>query len=94
MKKQAHEIIVSPVISEKSTALSEKQNKYVFKVDKKANKIEIRKAVEKIFKVNVTAVNTMQYLGKKKRVRKSEGMTASWKKAVVTLKSGQKIDFT
>ncbi|MCK5707214.1 MAG: 50S ribosomal protein L23 [Candidatus Aureabacteria bacterium] len=94
MEKQAHVIVISPVISEKSTALSEKQNKYVFKVDKKANKIEIRKAIEEIFKVSVTAVNTMNYMGKKKRVRKSEGKTASWKKAVVTLKEGQKIDFT
>ena len=93
MKKEVYEIIVSPIISEKSTALSEKQGKYVFRVNKKANKIEIRKAVEEIFKVKVTSVNTMQYRGKKKRVRMAEGMTSSWKKAVVTLGKGQKIDF-
>ncbi|MBN1521674.1 MAG: 50S ribosomal protein L23 [Candidatus Aureabacteria bacterium] len=93
MKKNMYDIIMNPVISEKSTALSEKQGKYVFCVEKKANKIQIRRAVEKIFNVNVTSVNTMNYRGKRKRVRRAEGMTPSWKKAVVTLKKGQKIDF-
>jgi large subunit ribosomal protein L23 len=94
MKKEPHEIIISPVISEKSTKLSEKQGKYVFRVDPHANKVEIGKAVEKIFNVKVTAVNTMNYSGKNRRVRMAEGRTAAWKKAVVTLKEGQKIDFT
>ena len=93
MKKEVYDIIVSPIISEKSTALSEKENKYVFKVDKHANKIEIRKAIETIFKVKVNSVNTMNYQGKKKRVRMAEGRRPSWKKAVVTLKKGQKIEF-
>jgi large subunit ribosomal protein L23 len=94
MEKEVYDIIISPIISEKSTALSDKENKYVFKVAKRANKIEIRKAIEKIFSVKVTSVNTMQYIGKKKRVRMAEGMTAAWKKAVVTLEKGQKINFT
>ena len=66
MKKDEHKIIVSPVVSEKTTVLTEKESKYVFRVNRKANKIEIRKAIEKIFNVNVTAVNTMNYIGKKK----------------------------
>ena len=94
MNKDAHKIIVSPVVSEKTTVLTEKESKYVFRVNRKANKIEIRKAIEKIFNVNVTAVNTMNYIGKKKRVRMAVGMTSAWKKAVITLKKGQKINFT
>ena len=94
MKKDEHKIIVSPVVSEKTTVLTEKESKYVFRVNRKANKIEIRKAIEKIFNVNVTAVNTMNYIGKKKRVRQALGMTSAWKKAVITLKKGQKINFT
>ena len=93
MKKNEHNIVLSPIVSEKSTTLSDKQNKYVFKVSPRANKIEIRKAIEKIFNVNVTSVNTMNFRGKRKRVRMTEGMTSAWKKAVVTLKKGQKIDF-
>ncbi|MCK4820842.1 50S ribosomal protein L23 [bacterium] len=94
MNKDAHKIIVSPVVSEKTTVLTEKESKYVFRVSRKANKIEIRKAIEKIFNVNVTAVNTMNYIGKKKRVRMAVAMTSAWKKAVITLKKGQKINFT
>ena len=69
-------------------------NKYLFWVDKKADKIEIRKSVEDIYKVKVKDVNTMLVRGKLKRVRFEQGKTADWKKAIVTLKTGEKIDTT
>ncbi len=90
-----YEVIFSILITEKSTALADGGKslpKYTFKVNPKANKIEIRQAVEAIFDdVKVKAVNTMNYDGKKKRMRTSVGRRANWKKAVVTLKEG-KID--
>jgi large subunit ribosomal protein L23 len=67
-------------------------NKYLFWVDKNANKIEIRKAVEGIYKVTVNNVNTLKVKGKPKRVRYTMGRTSDWKKAIVTLKEGDKID--
>ncbi len=69
-------------------------NKYLFKVDKTANKIEIKKAVEEIYKVSVDNVRVMTVKGKKKKVRFHEGMTASWKKAIVTLKPDNRIEVT
>ena len=90
-------IIKRPVITEKMTAISEKLNKFAFIVDKNANKIQIKDAVEKLYNVNVVAVNTMNYEGKKKsRYTKSgvvTGRRAAFKKAVVTLKEGDTIDF-
>ena len=90
-------IIKKPVITEKMTAISEKLNKYAFIVDKNANKIQIKDAVEKLYDVKVAAVNTMNYDGKKKsRYTKSgviNGRTAAFKKAIVTLKEGNTIDF-
>ena len=90
-------IIKRPVITEKMTAISEKLNKFAFIVDKNANKYQIKDAVEKLYDVNVVAVNTMNYQGKKKsRYTKSgviTGRTVAFKKAVVTLKEGQTIDF-
>ncbi|MCK5595033.1 50S ribosomal protein L23 [bacterium] len=91
--KSMYEIIKSPLITEKSTELGEKQNKYVFKVGCNVNKIEIRNAIEKIFKVKIEKVNTVKIQGKKKRVRLVEGKTPDWKKAVITLKEGNKIEF-
>lgn len=90
--KELTQIIKEPVISEQSTVLNE-QGKYVFIVDKKANKIEIKHAIEKLFNVKVDKVNTLNNLGKKKRVRFHIGKKADWKKAVVTIESGQKIEF-
>ena len=85
-----YEVIFSILITEKSTALAEGGKslpKYTFKVNPKANKIEIRQAVEAIFDdVKVKAVNTMNYDGKKKRMRTSVGRRPNWKKAIVTLK--------
>ena len=77
--------------TEKGVAQSS-ENKYYFSVKKDANKIQIRKAVEEIYKVKVLAVNTQVASGKLKRVRHQIGRTPDWKKAVVTLKDGQKID--
>ncbi len=92
MKYDPHKIIKRPVISEKATVLSEKQNKYVFEVAPGANKIQIKKAVEELFKVSVTAVRTMRVPGKRKRVRYHIGSTPEWKKAIVTLKQGDRIE--
>ena len=92
--KNPNDIILSPVLTEKSSVMGEAQNKYVFSVSRDANKKEISRSVEELFKVKVEKVNTVTMRGKKKRVRFKEGKTPDWKKAIVTLKEGQKIDFT
>jgi large subunit ribosomal protein L23 len=95
MKRDAYAIIKKPRITEKSTALSEKNNAYTFEVAPDANKIEIRHAVEDLFKVKVAKVHTVNVKGKPKLVRRrgmNWGRTADWKKAIVTLKEGSKID--
>ena len=91
--KTAQDIIIAPVITEKSmSGIADK--KYTFKVAKDANKIEIADAVEKLFKVSVAKVNTVNMRGKQKRMGRYAGYTASWKKAIVTLKPDSKtIDF-
>ena len=90
-------IIKKPVITEKMTAISEKLNRFAFIVDKNANKYQIKDAVEKLYDVKVVSVNTMNYAGKKKsRYTKSgaiTGKTAAFKKAIVTLREGDTIDF-
>lgn len=78
------EIIVAPVVTEKSNDELQ-QGKYTFKVNKKATKVEIAKAVEKLFEVKVVRVNTMSVKGKKKRVGAHVGRTSDWKKAIVTI---------
>ena len=90
MEKVAQDIIIKPIITEHSMDCLA-QGKYTFKVAKDANKIEIAKAVEKLFKgVKVAKVNTMNVRGKKKRMGRYEGYTPSWKKAIVTLAEGSK----
>lgn len=89
--KDSRDIIKSPLVSEKSIQAIEK-GKYTFKVDIQANKIEIGRAVEDLFKVKVKEVNTFKMSGKKKVVKRKEGRTSNWKKAIVTLKEGQKIE--
>ena len=91
--KSPYEVIVSLLRTEKGTRLLP-YNKYLFCTDKKANKIEIKNAVEEIYKVKVERVNTVTVKGKKRRVRLVEGKTSDWKKAIVTLKAGDKIDVT
>ncbi len=91
------DIILKPIITEKMTIQGEKLNRYGFFVDKRANKIEIRKAVEELYDVAVTAVNTMRY-GGKSRMRNTKtaivrGRTKAYKKAIVTLAEGDQIDF-
>ena len=94
MKLTVYEILQEPVITEKITRESEKLSKYAFRVHPTANKKEIKSAVEKIFNVHVTKVNTLNNRGKWRRVRHQPGLTSDWKKAVVTLKAGEKIDIT
>ncbi|MHB1127413.1 MAG: 50S ribosomal protein L23 [Bacillota bacterium] len=89
--RNAHDVLIKPVISEKSTSLME-QNKYTFIVDRHANKLEIKKAVEDAFKVTVLKVNTLKVKGKLRRQGKTEGMTPDRKKAIVTLKTGDRIE--
>ncbi|MDD5681598.1 MAG: 50S ribosomal protein L23 [Candidatus Omnitrophica bacterium] len=89
--KKPYEVLKSILHTEKSAMMSP-QNKYLFWVDKYANKIEIKNAVETIYKVKVTKVNTEMARGKNKRVRYAAGKTPDWKKAIVMLKSGDKIE--
>jgi len=89
--KDSHDIVKALIRTEKGAAMLV-QNKYLFWVDRKVNKIEIRKAVEEIYKVKVVAVNTLMARGKMRRVRYVMGKTPDWKKAIVTLKEGSKID--
>ena len=86
------DIIIAPVITERS-ALLEQEGKYVFKVDTKANKVQIKQAIEKIFNVKVLSVNTMNSHPKKKKVGKYTGMTNKYKKAIVKLEKGNTISF-
>ena len=92
MLSNYRDIIKAPVITEKSTAIASNEKSYVFKVDAKANKSQIKDAVEKIFNVKVESVNTVNVHPKKKRVGRYSGMTNKYKKAIVTLKDGNKID--
>ncbi len=87
----AHQIIIRPLITEKNTNLMS-MNKYCFEVDRHANKPEIRKAIETIFNVRVTKVHTMNVRGKMRKRGKDMGYTADWKKAIVTLAEGDRIE--
>ncbi len=87
------DIIIRPYQTERSLDLTENLNQYVFVVARKANKIEIKKAIEVVFKVKVTAVNTVVVKGKTRRIRGRVGKDQDFKKAIVTLKKGEKIEF-
>jgi large subunit ribosomal protein L23 len=89
---EARELVKRPLITERSTKLME-ENKYCFLVDPKANKTQIKQAIEEIFKVKVKTVNTFNRLGKIKRMGRHEGRRPSWKRAVVTLEAGSRIEF-
>ena len=89
---EARDILMKPIITEKSTALMQ-EGKYTFRVPLAATKIQIRQAVEDVFKVKVAAVNTMRYEGKMKRMGRYQGRRSDWKKAIVTLKPGESIEF-
>ncbi|MFZ2397984.1 MAG: 50S ribosomal protein L23 [Smithella sp.] len=89
---EVHQVIKKIVITEKSTTAREESNKYFFEVDRKANKVEISNAVEKLFKVKVADVCVINVLGKKKRMGRIVGQKSSWKKAIVTLAAGNRIE--
>lgn len=89
---EARYLIKRPLITEKTTKLME-ENKYCFLVDQKANKTQIRQAIEEIFKVKVKSVNTANVLGKVKRMGRYEGRRPNWKRAIVTLEKGSRIEF-
>ena len=85
----AHDIVRRPIITENSMAQMQ-EKKYTFEVDKRANKIQVKQAIEELFGVKVKAVNTMNVLGKNKRMGANVGKRADWKKAIVTLKEDSK----
>ncbi|MFQ6078019.1 MAG: 50S ribosomal protein L23 [Thermodesulfobacteriota bacterium] len=91
--REVHDIVIGPLVTEKSTNQREGQNQYSFKVNKRANKIEIREAVEHLFKVKVTEVRTATMRGKVKRLGRRFGKRPDWKKAIVSVKHGDRIDF-
>lgn len=88
-----YQIIRRPLVTEKSTLSKENNNQLVFEVVPRANKVEIRRAIESIFNVHVLKVRTIQMKGKKKRVGRIIGRRRNWKKAIVTLGSGERIEF-
>jgi large subunit ribosomal protein L23 len=93
MKRDPRTIILEPVVTEKMAHMRDTQNEVAFKVAKDANKIEIRRAVEELFDVKVRGVRTVSMHGKVKRLGRFEGKRASWKKAIVTLRQGDTIEF-
>ena len=91
--KEPYTVIKTVRVTEKGTALTEKGNQYQLVVDKHVNKVDIKQAVEKVFRVKVVGVNTMHVRGKPRRERTAQfGRTPSWKKAIVTLREGDKIE--
>jgi large subunit ribosomal protein L23 len=91
--KEPTQIVTNIRLTEKASLLGERNNQYVFRVATDANKIEIKQAIEKLFGKKVVRVNTAQYAGKKKRERRADfGRKTHWKKAVVTLAEGEKIE--
>jgi large subunit ribosomal protein L23 len=91
--EELYSIIKRPLITEKSTRQKESHNQYLFEVDRRANKIEIKKAVEQLFRVKVNRVNVSRVRGKVKRLGRNVGKRADWKKAIVSLEKGERIDF-
>lgn len=91
--RDIYDIVETVRLTEKATLLAERENKYVLRVNPAANKLQIKNAVQQLFKITVLAVNTSNYAGKKKRERTAAfGRKAHWKKAIVTLKKGDKIE--
>lgn len=87
-----YSVIRKPMLTEKCHDLKEKYNQVAFQVDRRANKVQVKEAVEKIFKVKVKRVNVMNMVGKKKRLGRNMGKRSDWRKAVVTLMPGETID--
>ncbi len=88
-----YDVLKKPKLTEKTTLLKEELNQFVFEVDPNANKIQIKESVEKSFKVEVVKVRTMNVEGKKKRLGRHQGRKSNWKKALITLKEGQTIEY-
>ena len=93
MKSNIYEIIKQPVVTEKTTKISE-NNQFVFKVQNTSSKLDIKKAVEKIFKVKVKSINTIKIKGKIKVFKGTKGKRNDYKKAIITLKSGETLDYS
>ncbi|MEN6438711.1 MAG: 50S ribosomal protein L23 [Syntrophobacter sp.] len=93
MKRTSFDILKRPMVTEKSTVEKDARNKLCFEVDLRANKIQIKEAVEKIFKVDVLDVATISMKGKKKRAGRFFTTLPDWKKAIVTIKPGQRVEF-
>ena len=91
--KNIHDIIKFPVVTEKSTKISE-NNQFVFKVDPRSSKDEIKNAIEKVFKVKVKAVNTIKVKGKQKVFKGTKGKRSNYKKAIITLLKGETLDYS
>lgn len=87
------DVLRAPKMSEKTFSLKEEANQFAFEVDQRANKIQIKESIEKSFKVSVLKVRTMNVRGKKKRLGRYQGLKSSWKKAIVTLKEGDTIEY-
>lgn len=92
MSKNQHDLIRKPIITEKAGDAKDKLNKITFSVDPRANKMEVKKAVENIFKVKVDKINIINVKGKPKKLGRSSGKRADWKKAVVTVSEGHTIE--
>jgi large subunit ribosomal protein L23 len=90
--KGPYEVVLRPLLTEKGTRLKEEGNQYLFRVAKTANKVEIKHAIEQLFKVSVVDVRTIQLRGKVKRLGRFQGRRPDWKKAIVSLKEGQSIE--
>ena len=91
--RAARDVVIRPLVTEKSLKLSERQNAYTFQVHERANKVQIKQAIEEIFNVKVVTVRTQRYVGKMKRFGRYYGSTGNWKKAIVRLRAGDSIDF-
>ena len=87
------QVVIRPLITEKTLRLAERENAYTFQVHVGANKVQVRDAIERIFNVAVTGVRTQNYMGKFRRVGRYTGATSNWKKAVVKVKEGDSIEF-
>jgi len=87
------DVLRAPKMSEKTLSLKEEANQFAFEVDQRANKIQIKESIEKSFKVSVLKVRTMNVRRKKKRLGRNQGLKSSWKKAIVTLKEGDTIEY-
>lgn len=90
--KGPYEVVLRPLLTEKGTRLKEEGNQYLFRVAKTANKVEIKHAIEHLFKVTVLEVRTVQQRGKVKRLGRFQGRRPDWKKAIATLKAGESIE--